>query len=134
MKRTVLALLVLTLLFTAAGCGGKVAAATGGPYGSTLYTDGEIDAAMAVTKRYFRQHFDGCTLTELTYAGDEKSRDYAEWAERHGAEEVIVLLSSFDVDGSGGDGSLNPDSTYTRWMWILVRDVGGKWRHADHGY
>ena len=134
MKRTVLSLLLLTFLFIAALCGGKVTAGTGGPYASVLYTDQEIEAAMTVTKQYFRKNFDGCTLTELTYGGDEKSRDHTEFADRHGADEVIVLLSSFDVDASGGDGSLNPNSTYTRWMWILVRNSGGPWRHADHGY
>ena len=34
----------------------------------------------------------------------------------------------------GGDGSFNPNSTYTGWNWILARDQGGKWSHVDHGY
>lgn len=46
----------------------------------------------------------------------------------------MVLLSSFDVDSSGGDGSLNPNSTYDNWMWILVRTKDGQWKHVDHGY
>jgi len=50
------------------------------------------------------------------------------------ADEVIVLLSSFDVDVSGGDGSLNPNSSYHNWMWIMVRSGNGPWTHADHGY
>ena len=41
---------------------------------------------------------------------------------------------SFDVDSSGGDGSLNPDSTYDNWMWILVRNKDGEWKHVDHGF
>lgn len=132
MKKRLLPLLLLLALLS--GCGGKVTAESGSDFGSDLYSDKEILAAMEVTKDYFRQNFDGCTLTELTYGGDEKSRDFAEWADRHDADEVIVLLSSFDVDGSGGDGSLNPNSTYTNWNWILVRENGGKWRHVDHGY
>ena len=52
----------------------------------------------------------------------------------YSADEVIVLVSSFDVGKSGGDGSLNPDSTYTKWKWILVRNKSGSWRHVDHGY
>ncbi|MBQ7016891.1 MAG: hypothetical protein IJN10_08060, partial [Firmicutes bacterium] len=71
---------------------------------------------------------------EIAYAGDERCNDYAEWAQRIGGHEVIVLISSFDVDASGGDGSLNPNSTYTKWMWILAREEGGKWQHVDHGY
>ena len=43
-------------------------------------------------------------------------------------------VSSFDVDETGGDGSLNPNSTYDGWCWILVRNTGGRWKHVDHGY
>ena len=66
--------------------------------------------------------------------GDDSSKDYQDWADRNNADEVIVLLSSFDVDSSGGDGSLNPNSTYNDWKWILVRTNGGQWQHVDHGY
>lgn len=103
-------------------------------YSSALYTDAEITAAIDAATAYFDTYFTGCTLTEITYGGDEKTQAHKEWAERHDADEVIVLLSSFDVDASGGDGSLNPNSTYDNWMWIMVRNDGGAWRHADHGY
>ncbi len=49
-------------------------------------------------------------------------------------DEAIVLTSTFDVDGSGGDGSLNPNSTYKDWIWLLVRNKQGEWKHVDHGY
>lgn len=45
--------------------------------------------------------------------GDKVSEDHQEFTARYNADEVIVLLSAFDVDESGGDGSLNPNSTYT---------------------
>lgn len=45
----------------------------------------------------------------------------------------MVLYSDFDVDGSGGDGSLNPNSTYTDWSWVLVRENGGAWKIATWG-
>ncbi|KGR76283.1 hypothetical protein CD33_06985 [Ureibacillus sinduriensis BLB-1 = JCM 15800] len=48
---------------------------------------------------------------------------------------VIGLVSNFDVDSSGGDGSLEPNSTYTEWNWILIRDgKPNKWRVDDWGY
>ncbi len=48
---------------------------------------------------------------------------------------VIVLLSEFDVDSSGGNGSLNPNSTYNNWMWIHIRDSSkGEWQVDDWGY
>lgn len=59
---------------------------------------------------------------------------YQDFADRNGADDVIVLVSTFDVGASGGDGSLNPNDTYSNWKWILVRTTGGKWKHVDHGY
>lgn len=47
---------------------------------------------------------------------------------------LLFLTSTFDVDGSGGDGSLNPNSTYKDWIWLLVRNKQGEWKHVDHGY
>jgi hypothetical protein len=81
-----------------------------------------------------KKEFDDCTLTEITYYGDDKLADYQEFATRHNGDEVIVLVSTFETGTSGGDGSLNPNDTYTNWKWILVRTKGGKWRHVDHGY
>ncbi len=101
---------------------------------SDLYTPEDIRAAIELIKGEFQESYNGCTLTEICYAGDEFSSRYQDWADRAGADEVIVLLSSFDVDASGGDGSLNPNSTYERWNWILVRTDGGPWRLVDHGY
>ena len=100
----------------------------------TFSSDEEIESAIAVATDYFEKHFEGCTLTEMTYPGDDKLDDWQEFAERNHADDVMVLVSTFEVDASGGDGSLNPNSTYTNWKWILVRTDGGKWRHVDHGY
>lgn len=133
MKNVIALLLVLTLTAGFCGCG-KVSGAATVPYTSEMYTAAEVEAAIEAAKDYFYTNFSGCTLTEITYAGDEVSIAHEEWAQRHDADQVIVLTSSFDVDASGGDGSLNPNSTYTRWMWIMVRSNGGPWKHADHGY
>lgn len=100
---------------------------------SNMYSQNEIDDAIKVIVDEF-QGWKGCTLTSIYYGGDELSKAHQEWADRNDADEVIVLLSSFDVDESGGDGSLNPNSTYDDWMWILVRKNGGQWMHVDHGY
>lgn len=101
---------------------------------SEIYSKQDISDAIDTITKEFDREWNGCTLTEIYYAGDEKSMDYQEWADRNDADEVIVLLSTFEVDSSGGDGSLNPNSTYDNWMWILVRNSGGKWQHVDHGY
>lgn len=135
MKRVVAILLALVCMVSLIACGGGDVSEVGiKEYTSEIYTQREIDAAIDEIIRYFKRNFDGCTLREITYAGDEKTLAHADWAERNNADDVIVLISTFDVDGSGGDGSLNPNSTYTRWMWILVRDGIGGWKHVDHGY
>ncbi len=135
MRKPTILLLLLTFLLTLCACGGDVSKVSISiPSESDLYTTKEIEDAIDVTLDYFKKEFKGCTLTELSYAGDETSKDFAEWAQRIDGDEVIVLVSSFDVDASGGDGSLNPNSTYTKWMWILAREEGGKWQHVDHGY
>ena len=133
-KIFVIILLIGVMVFGLCACGGNVTNVEVEPYESELYTDKDIEAAIRVTKRYFKSQFSGCKLTKLYYAGDETSKEHTEWAERHDADEAIVFKSSFDVDSSGGDGSLNPNSTYSNWMWILVREEGGRWRHVDHGY
>lgn len=134
MKKYLTYIMTLVCVFSMVGCGGKVSDVKVIEYKSEIYTEEEIEAAIEVAKDYFKKEFKGCTMTEITYAGDEKSADHIEWAERIDGDEVIVLTSSFEVDASGGDGSLNPDSTYTEWMWILARNDDGKWKHVDHGY
>ena len=64
----------------------------------------------------------------------ENENYFKEILQQYGADEAIVLTSTFDVDGSGGDGSLNPNSTYKDWIWLLVRNKQGEWKHVDHGY
>lgn len=100
---------------------------------SALYSESEILSAMDAVVRDFKLNFQGCELTDLWYDEEFSSAQSADWAEQYGADEAIVLLSNFTVDGSGGDGSLNPNSTYEDWNWILVRS-GGSWTLKDWGY
>ncbi len=134
MKKILAAVLSILLLPSLWACGGRVRDAETHEVTSEIYSAEDIDAATDTIKAEFRSHWKGCTLQEIYYAGDEVSQAHQEWAERKDAEETLVLLSSFDVDASGGDGSLNPNSRYTNWMWILVRSDGGQWIHVDHGY
>lgn len=101
---------------------------------SEIYSNDDIDSAFETVKTYFKKEFEGCTLTKLYYPGDGSNytAECKKWAEFFNADDAIVLLSSFDVDES--DEGFNPNSTYDNWKWILVRNKGGKWTHADHGY
>lgn len=134
MKKIVCTLLGTLFLLTMCACGGKISEVNTRDVESEIYTIEDIHAAIDTIKNEFKSNWKGCTLTEIYYAGDDCSKAHQDWADRNNAEEVIVLRSSFDVDSSGGDGSLNPDSTYDDWMWILVRTNGGQWQHVDHGY
>ena len=134
MKKRITCFLCLTLLLGFCACGGNIKHAETHAVDSELYSQGDIESAIKTITKEFRRQWTGCTLTEIYYAGDETSKAHQEWADRYDADEVIVLLSSFDVDASGGDGSLNPNSTYHGWSWILVREDGGSWKHVDHGY
>ena len=96
---------------------------------SSLYGEREIEAAMEVVCRFFEREFDGCELTELAYDEKLTLRD-----SQNGAEEVITLLASFETGPSGGDGSLSPNNTYTRYQWTLAHTALGGWELKDWGY
>ncbi|WMT80677.1 DUF4829 domain-containing protein [Terrisporobacter mayombei] len=102
---------------------------------SEVYSNQDIDTAMNIVKREFRDEFKGCVLTDLWYNEDISISSSDEWAKQYNSDEAIILLSNFDVDSSGGDGSLDPNSTYTDWQWILVRDrENSKWTLKTWGY
>lgn len=130
MKRMIALILCVLLL---AGCGGGDVSHVERVVGaSEVYTEAEIKSAMNKVKGFFMSEFEGCTLTELRYDEEKVGARQKAWAEDYGAE-VIVLLATFDVDESGGDGSLNPNSTYTKYQWILAKTLFG-WEIRDWGY
>ena len=134
MKKLIAFALILFCGFGLTACGGNVRNVHIADYTSAVYSDSEIRSAIDVAIDYFKREFEGCTLIDITYLGDDKLDGWQEFAERNNADDVIVLVSTFEVDASGGDGSLKPNSTYRDWNWILVRTDGGKWIHVDHGY
>ncbi len=135
MKNTLSYLLILVLLLSCSGCAkGDVSGVQRVIMSSEQYAKSEIEDAMEIAINYFRSHFEGCTLLTMEYDQSKTiSAEYAN-AQQYEAEEAIVLLSSFAVDENGGDGSFNPNSTYTRWQWILTRNSGGKWALQTWGY
>lgn len=146
MKIVSCTLAVLLLLgLCACGSGGNIDNVLITTVPSTLYTEAEINDAIQVILKEFKGSWSGCTLTELSYAGDEinaretayylggaYSGDYLDaWGD---FDQVMILISSFDTDSDPGDGGLNSNFTYSNWNWILVRSNCGAWRHVDHGY
>ena len=132
MKKTIL-ILALVLSLILAGCGGDVRNVSREMDESEIYSPAEIDNAMDIVVRFFAANYDGCTLTEIRYDEEVSAEAAPEWAEQYEAEEAIVLVSSFDVDGSGDSPALNPNSTYENYRWILTRS-GWSWTLQTWGY
>lgn len=100
---------------------------------SALYSQNDINNAIDIILDYFSKNFDGCNLKEISYIGDEQNKNYQDWANRYNKEEVIVLISSFETNSSC-KGTFNPNSGYSNYNWILVRDRNGRWECIDQGY
>lgn len=98
------------------------------------YSEEEVEAAMDVVTKYFKKNFKGCELKSLSYDEDYSSLQEKDWIEQYQADEAIVLSSEFTTDSRGGDGSLDPDSTYKGWDWVLTRTAVGKWILQTWGY
>ena len=135
MKKLIPVILCILLLFSLCACNGeKIDDVKNSFMESEIYSQEDISLAISTITEEFKKEWNGCTLTEIYYAGDDVSAEYQDWAERYNADEVIVLLSSFDTDSPAGNSGLNSDFTYKNWNWILVRTAGGEWKHVDHGY
>lgn len=102
-------------------------------YESALYTKAELESAAQTVIDCFETTFAGCKMSDLRYEEAVYEEETAEWAEQYNAEEAIIMVSDFETDEFGGDGSLNPNSTYEDWKWILVR-TGDEWELKTWGY
>lgn len=137
-KRIVVVILILAAIGISAYImidqGGNVSHVQTSFSDTDSHKEEDIRKAMEIVRRYFRKEFKGCTLTKLWYEENFSSTFEGEWMHQYNGKEAIVLLSNFDVDGSGGDGSLNPNETYTDWEWILVKDHNDTWQLETWGY
>ena len=101
---------------------------------SEIYSTEEINNAIDVILEEFEENYNGCSLLEIEYIGDENNDVYRDWAIRNNKSEVIVFISNFKVDSNGGNGVLNPNSEYDGYSWILVRNENENWIYVDGGY
>ena len=130
MKKTMICLILAAAFTGLLGCG--VAMAAVAPE-SAIFNGNECEAAEVEVSRYFRE-FEGCTMKEIHYAGDEAVKAEAEYLGME-PDQVIVLESTFTTDGENHENGLEPDFTYNNYRWILTRETrGSRWQHRDHGY
>lgn len=142
MKKIVIYLSMILMIFSLVGCNqnNKPTNIKVDIGESTKFSKEEIDNAVDCLKRSF--DFEACTLTKIYYNQEISNtavEDYLQFGNgsvnKVKAENVIVLLSDFDVDNSGNNPVLNPGETYTNYNWILIRDdKNSDWKVDDCGF
>lgn len=142
MKKIVIYLSMILMIFSLVGCNqnNKSTNIKLDIGESTKFSKEEIDNAVDCLKRNF--DFEACTLTKIYYNEEISNtavEDYLQFGNgsvnKVKAENVIVLLSDFDVDNSGNNPVLNPGETYTNYNWILIRDdKNSDWKVDDCGF
>ena len=103
MKKILCLVMCVFLVIGLSACGGDISKVKTHDVDSETYSADDINSAVDTIEKEFDANWNGCTLTEIYYAGDDYCTDFQEFADRNNADEVIVLLSSFDVDSSGGE-------------------------------
>lgn len=142
MKKIVIYLSMILMIFLLVGCNqnNKPTNIKVDIGESTKFSKEEIDNAVDCLKRSF--DFEACTLTKIYYNEEISNtavEDYLQFGNgsvnKVKAENVIVLLSDFDVDNSGDNPVLNPGESYTNYNWILIRDdKNSDWKVDDCGF
>ena len=142
MKKIVIYLSMILMIFLLVGCNqnNKLTNIKIDIGESTKFSKEEIDNAVDCLKRSF--DFEACTLTKIYYNEEISNtavEDYLQFGNgsvnKVKAENVIVLLSDFDVDNSGDNPVLNPGESYTNYNWILIRDdKNSDWKVDDCGF
>ena len=132
MKKIFSLFLILSLIFSLTSCG-TLNFVDIEEFSSEIYTDRDITSAMEVVLEEFQGKSDRILLS-LSYIGDSNISDYRDWADRNGADEVIVFLTDYYVSFFSDTPTQNPASEYENWKFILVRTDGGEWEIVDQGY
>ena len=69
MKKIVCAMLCILLVFSLSACGGNVNEVNTHNVESEIYSEEDIATAIDTIKKEFKSNWNGCTLTEIYYAG-----------------------------------------------------------------
>ena len=142
MKKMLLTMFCLMMLFLFVGCGKGNVSKVKVDYGtSSIYSKEDMDAAIEVIKKQFST-FEGCELHNLSYKSDEESNNADNIAWMNDLEkgdhdkEVFVQCIAFDSSFRSpkkGGGAWEANEEY-KWSWWLARSEGGKWKLMTWGY
>ena len=132
MKKLISIILLCTLTLSLSSCG-TLNFVNIEEFSSEIYTGRDIADAMEVVLEEFQGKKDRILLN-LSYIGDSEISDYKDWADRNGADEVIVFLTDYYVSFFSDTPTQNTASEYENWKFILVRSSGGEWEIVDQGY
>lgn len=100
---------------------------------SSLYSREEILDAMEIAMKQFERGFECCEMRTMEYDEAVSAARGRDWAEQYGADEAIVLTSSFFVNGTKNP-VLTAFHTYKNYQWILTRTGNGAWVLQTWGY
>ena len=132
MKKVLSLFLIFTLLLSLTSCG-TLNFVDIEEFSSEIYTDRDITSAMEIVLEEFQGKNDRILLS-LSYIGDSNISDYRDWADRNGADEVIVFLTDYYISFFSDTPTQNTASEYENWKFILVRTAGSEWEIVDQGY
>ena len=132
MKKLISLVLLCALLLSLTSCG-TLNFVDIEEFSSNIYTTKDITSAMEVVLEEFQGKNDRILL-KLSYAGDGAIADYADWAVRNNADDVIVFLTDYYISFFSDILTQNAGSKYENWGFILVRTRGGEWEIVDQGY
>ena len=131
MKKLIIGMMLTIAVLCLTACGGSSVKV--GSFSSLIFDSGDYDDAVQEVFTYF-DSFEGCTMTEIGYAGDDAVRAEAK-ARGLAPEQVMVLTSTFTTDSKDHQNGLEPDHTYEDFKWSLTRNTSAEpWNHEDHGY
>jgi len=136
MKKILIIMNVLFLCFVFSACGKKEIE----DGSSHEFSDAEIASAENAIIEEFK-NWEGCELIKLYYDEEKSNIEVEDYmVSGKGAvvkvekSNIIVFFSDFNA-GNCGDIGLTPNTTYTDWTWILIRDSEtSEWKVDEWGY
>jgi len=129
-KKLLSLILVAITVFALTACGGMTKV---NPIKSLIFSDEDYQEAVTELQTYFSD-WEGCTLKEISYAGDEVVEREAKAAGVK-SDCLIVLNTTFETDGENHENGLEPNYEYKDYTFTFVRDdFTAPWSHKDHGY